>query len=306
MLPLLLYFDDEAEPAGRLAKAAGLEARVIHRHLFPDGEIRLALPTGLSDEVVIFRSLDRPNDKLIELLFAARTARELGASHLTLVAPYLGYMRQDIAFHPGEAVSQRIVGGFLANLFDAVITVDPHLHRIATLDQAIPVPHAIALSASRLLAGHVAARRANPLLVGPDEESAQWVATAAAANGFDHAVCTKVRHGDNEVLIALPEVALADRCVVLVDDMVSTGNTVAVAAGKLLAAGARSVDLAVTHALFADGAVERLRAAGVDEVWSTDCVAHPTNAIEVAPLLAEGLAAVLSSLGHVMRQRSNR
>ncbi len=295
MTPVLLYFDDEADAAGRLAEAAGIEARAIERHIFPDGEIRIALPTGLSRAVVIFRSLVRPNDKLVELLLAARTARALGAIHLTLVAPYLAYMRQDIAFHPGEAVSQRIIGGLLADLFDAVVTVDPHLHRIATLDEAIPVEHALALSASRLLADHVAARRSDAMLVGPDEESAQWVATAARAHGFDHAVCTKVRRGDLDVEIALPAIEVRGRAVVLVDDMVSTGKTVAVAAGKLLAAGARSVDLAVTHALFAEGAVERLREAGVGEVWSTDCILHPTNAIVVAPLLAEALLQVFGS-----------
>ncbi|MCZ4328253.1 ribose-phosphate pyrophosphokinase-like domain-containing protein, partial [Brachybacterium paraconglomeratum] len=86
----------------------------------------------------LYRSLDQPNEKLVELLLAARTARTLGAPHLTLVAPYLPYMRQDIAFSPGEAVSQRIVGPFLASLVDAVITVDPHLHRVASLRDVVP------------------------------------------------------------------------------------------------------------------------------------------------------------------------
>ncbi len=204
----LLYFDDEEAPALRLSKAAGLTALAIARHRFPDGELKLRLPvddTGrLPPRAMLLRSLHQPNEKLVELLLAARTGRGLGVQHLTLVAPYLAYMRQDIAFHPGEAVSQQVVGGFLAGLFDAVITVDPHLHRIDRLEQAIPVPQAVVLSGAEPMADLIAQRRPNALLVGPDGESAQWIAQAAARHGFDHAVCTKVRHGDRQVAIELP------------------------------------------------------------------------------------------------------
>jgi len=79
---------------------------------------------------------------------------------------------------------------------------------------------------------------------------------------------------------------------VLVDDVASSGVTLARAAERLRAAGAASVDVAVTHALFADGALERIRAAGVGEVWSTDCIAHPSNAVSVAPMLAAALRAI--------------
>ena len=128
---LLLCFEEDRASAQRIATAAALDLSVMERHRFPDGELKLRLPPVLPTRVVILRSLDYPNEKLIELLLVARTARTLGAHHVTLVAPYLAYMRQDIAFQPGEVVSQRVVGSFLADLFDAVITVDPHLHRVA-------------------------------------------------------------------------------------------------------------------------------------------------------------------------------
>jgi ribose-phosphate pyrophosphokinase len=287
---LLLHFDDEHESALKLARAAGLELAKIERHHFPDGELRLLLPVSLPESVVILRTLDHPNEKLLELLLAARTARELGARHLTLVAPYLAYMRQDVAFQPGEAVSQRIVGRFLADLFDAVITVDPHLHRVATLQEAVPVPRAIALTGAALLADLIAERRQRPLLVGPDEESAQWIAQAAARHGFDHAVCRKVRHGDRAVEIELPPIDVAGRAVVLLDDVASTGQTLARAARLLLAASAASVDVAVTHALFAGDALPVILDAGVGEVWSTDCIRHPSNVVSVAPLIAAALS----------------
>ena len=287
---LLLYFADEAESAARIAAAAGIRCAPIERHRFPDGELKLRLPAALPTHVVLLRSLAHPNEKLVELLLAAQTARTLGAAQLTLVAPYLAYMRQDMAFTPGEAVSQRIVGRFLAGLFDAVVTVDPHLHRIATLDEAVPVPRTVVLSGAPLLADLIARQRPGALLVGPDEESAQWVAQAAARHGFGHAVCRKVRHGDRHVEIALPALSVHGRAVVLLDDMASSGHTLAQAARGLLAAGAASVDVAVTHALFAGDAGPLLWDAGIRQVWSTDCIAHPSNAVSMAPAIAAALA----------------
>lgn len=290
--PVLLCFEDEQESGARIACAGNLDLAKIERHRFPDGEIKLRLPDVLPEQVVILRTLNDPNEKLIELLLAAQTARDLGARHLTLVAPYLAYMRQDVAFHPGEAISQRIVGRFLADLFNAVITVDPHLHRVATLQEAVPVANAIVLSGAPLLADLIAARRQQPLLVGPDEESAQWVALAASRHDFDHAVCRKVRHDDRTVEVALPDVAVAGRHIVLLDDVASTGHTVAQAARLLLAAGAASVDVAVTHALFAGDALQVMLNAGVGEVWSTDCICHPSNAVSMATSIAEALAQI--------------
>lgn len=291
---VLLCFDDEQAAAARIGAAAGVDVALIERHRFPDGELRLRLPAVLPERVAVLRTLDHPDEKLVELLLCVHTARELGARHLTLIAPYLAYMRQDIAFAPGEAVSQRIVGRFLADLFDALITVDPHLHRVGSLREAVPVTDAIVLSGAAPLADWIAVRRPRALLIGPDAESAQWVSAAAARHGFDHAVCSKIRHGDREVEITLPALAVAGRSVVLLDDVASSGHTVATAARLLRAAGAASVDLAVTHALFADDALALIRVAGVDEVWSTDGIAHVSNAVSLAPLIA----AALTDVGH--------
>lgn len=292
----LLHFDDEADAAARLAHASGLRPMAIECHRFPDGEIRLRLPVDaagqLPQRAVLLRSLSQPNEKLVELLIAAQAARGLGVRHLTLVAPYLAYMRQDMAFHPGEAVSQRIVGPFLAGLFDAVVTVDPHLHRVARLEEAVPARACAVLSGAPLLADWIAAQYAAPLLVGPDGESAQWVAQAAARHGFDHAVCHKTRHGDRSVTVTLPQVAAVGRNVVLLDDVASTGHTLAEATRLLLAAGASSVDVAVTHALLSDADLATLHAAGVGAFWSTDCVMHASNCVFMAQALAEVLASL--------------
>ncbi|TSE36637.1 Ribose-phosphate pyrophosphokinase [Tepidimonas fonticaldi] len=297
-MPLLLAFDDEAAPAQRLLAALNTAAAgatepwtlaFVQRHRFPDGEWRLRLPPELPAEVALYRSLHQPNEKLVELLLAAPAARELGARRLWLVAPYLAYMRQDAAFSPGEVVSQRHVGRWLAAAFDGLITVDPHLHRVATLAEAVPVAEAHALSAAPLLGALAAQRRPGALLLGPDEESAQWVRQAADAAGLPAAVARKVRRGDREVEVELPALDVRGRAVVILDDMASTGRTVARAAAALRAAGAASVDVAVTHALFVGDALAAMQAADVGEVWSTDSVPHASNAVALAPLLAAAL-----------------
>jgi len=287
---VVLGFDDYMAPAQRLAAHLAVHCERIAVHRFPDGESRVTVPVPLPADVAICRSLDHPNDKLVELLLAAATARKHGARTVSLVAPYLCYMRQDVEFAPGEAVSQRIVGRLLADHFDAVVTVDPHLHRVATLAEAVPAKSAIALSAAGLFGDYLQQRDPDAMLVGPDEESAQWLAAAARGHRFETAVCRKVRRGDRDVAINIPSVRLAGRAVVLVDDMASTGTTLAVAARRCLELGARTVDVLVVHGLFVGDAIADLRRAGVRHVWSTDSVLHPTNVLPLAPLLADAMS----------------
>lgn len=293
----LLYFDDEHAAALRLAEACELPAACIEHHRFPDDELRLRLPLAegepLAEQLVIYRGLDHPNEKLVELLLVAGEARRLGAKRLILVTPYLAYMRQDIAFNPGEVVSQRVIGQILAGQFDGLITVDPHLHRVATLKEAVPLEDAVTICAAPALARLIAERHPDALLIGPDAEALQWIEAAAADHGFAYGVCSKVRRGDHEVEIALPSLDFAGRAVVLLDDVASSGRTLAEAAQMLLAAGAASVDVAVTHALFAGDALAVIREAGVGHVWSTDCIAHESNAVAMAPLLAAALKPLL-------------
>jgi len=285
----LLTFADDLDPARALGKALDVEVDVVAVHEFPDGESRVTVPTGLDRETILYRSLDHPNGKLVNLLLAAEGARNQGASELTLVAPYLCYMRQDAEFRPGEVVSQRIVGRFLADHFEGIVTVDPHLHRVSTLAEAVPARRAIAVSAASAMGGFLARRADRALLVGPDAESLQWVSTVAEAAGLEYVVGAKHRLGDRRVEVTLPDRDYHGIDVVLVDDVASTGHTLAAAAGVLVGRGARRVDVLVTHALFAPGALELLGEAGVSQVWSSDSIRHPSNAVPLAPLLAAAL-----------------
>jgi ribose-phosphate pyrophosphokinase len=248
--------------------------------------------------VIICRSLQQPNDKLVELLLASRTARELGARTLTLVAPYLCYMRQDKAFRPGEAVSQRIIGRFIAELFDHLITVDPHLHRVQHLRDSFPMQTALALSATELLGDFLLQQKQDFILLGPDEESEQWVEAIAARGRFSFAVASKQRFADRHVEVSLPDLEVEGRDMVLVDDMISTGHTMIESARQLYALGAKSVSCLVTHALFSDAEDRALRQAGIRNIWSSDAIPHPSNVVALQPLLTRAMRPLINEDQH--------
>jgi ribose-phosphate pyrophosphokinase len=272
-----------------------MSVEMVHVHRFPDGESLVQVPAALPAQIILIRSLHAPNDKLIELLLACESARSLGVKRIVLVAPYLCYMRQDKAFQPGEALSQRIVGRFLSRLCDAVVTVDPHLHRTAHLSQAVPLgQHAIAVSAAPVIGRFLSEELGSPIIVGPDEESEQWVREVARQSGFEYTVGTKKRFGDRDVRIELPKQNLNGREVVLVDDVASTGHTLMDAARVVLEAGCARVCGFVTHALLDDAAMAAMKSTGVDKVWSTDSVPHQTNVVSLASVLAGPLKQLVS------------
>ncbi len=287
---LILGFPEYADQTERLAQAANLPFTVLDIHHFPDGESKVTLPGMLPERIILVRSLDHPNDKLIELILAAAGARKLGAEKVCLVAPYLCYMRQDKAFHAGEVVSQPIIGACIAAHFNGLLTVDAHLHRVHSLSDAVPVQPAINLTATDPMAHFLKDKVDDPFLIGPDGESEQWVAAIAAHHGFDYAVAKKERLGDREVKISMPDCGYTNRNLVLVDDVASTGRTLAEAARLLQIHNPASISVLVTHALFVGNALEELRESGVANIWSCDAIPHTTNAVPLASLLAGELA----------------
>ena len=259
-------------------------------HRFPDKELRVTV--GAASEItIVFASLYQPNDKLLALLFASEALRRNGAKRLVLVSPYLCYMRQDAAFHESEAISQKVIGQLLAGSFDRIVTVDAHLHRTDNIGDVFPGIEANDLSAAPTIAEALRAGiDRKTIVVGPDEESRSWVSDLATRLGLDHAVGRKCRLGDRSVEVVFPEpTLLANRPVLLVDDIVSSGATIAACTKSLQSAGVTEIDAVITHALFPPEFVDTLFAAGVRSIKSADSVPHPTNAIGLDGVLAEAL-----------------
>ena len=286
---MIFAFPECLEPAARLGDAMHLAMTPLELRHFPDGETLLRAIDPAPELAILYRSLDRPNAKIFELLLAASALRESGARRVVLVAPYLAYMRQDKAFHPGEAVSQKVLGGLIAGHFDGLVTIDPHLHRIASLAEMVPGIPALALSAAPVLANAIGAEN-GPVLIGPDAESRQWVESIAAPSGLDVLIGEKRRLGDRNVEMAITGIeTAAGRPVVLVDDMVSSGTTLIEAARLALAAGASRVEAAVTHCLAGPEDLAAMREAGISRLIATDTVPGPRATAHVAGLIAEAL-----------------
>jgi ribose-phosphate pyrophosphokinase len=285
---LILPLPGNEALAGAVAALAGAELGALEHRRFPDRESYVRLVSDVRGrEVVLVCTLVDPDPQFLPLAFAARTARALGAAKITLVAPYLAYMRQDMAFHPGEAVSSVQFAALLSREVDRLITVDPHLHRHHALSEIYSIP-AEALHAAPLLADWIARNVPDPLIVGPDVESAQWA--EAIAGDAPSVVLEKTRRGDRDVAIRFPDLApWRGRTPVLVDDIAASGRTLVEACRGLAAQGFAAPVCAVVHPLFAGDAYAALSAVA-GRIVSTDTAPHPSNGVSVAPLIAKALA----------------
>lgn len=293
MTVAVFAFHEDRLPAKRLAAALGVGLQPVDLHILPDGE-SLPSVSGAAETVLLYRSLDRPDAKLMPLLLAGDALRRAGARRLVLVAPYLPYLRQDAVFEPGQPLSRDVIGALLGPRFERIVTVEPHLHRTADLTPVFAGTPVTALSAAALLAARIGPTE-DPVIVGPDEESQPWVMRIAETLGAPHLVLRKHRHGDREVELEMPAGAcVTGRRLAIVDDICSTGGTLIGAVRRLRAAGAASVDIAVVHALFKPGVGATLQRMGVGSVISTDACPHPSNRIRVAGLLADALLEELS------------
>ncbi|QQZ39462.1 ribose-phosphate pyrophosphokinase [Pseudomonas sp. SK3(2021)] len=292
MNPLLFCLD------GNLALHAGLITRARFQsgecefRQFPDEESYVRVLSDVQGrDAVVLCSLHRPNSLFIPLCFLAQTLRELGARSVGLVAPYLAYMRQDQRFHPGEAVSARLFAALLAPHTDWLVTVDPHLHRIHDLGTLYPVPHRV-VHAAPALARWISSEIALPLLIGPDSESEQWVAHVARLAKAPFVVLQKVRLGDREVSVSVPDIERwHGHTPVLIDDIISTGHTLLETAGHLRQAGLCPPVALAVHGVYAEDAQRALQAAGI-RAFTTNSIPHASNAIDLSALLAQAIEAL--------------
>ena len=248
--PLLFALPGSDGFASRLASALGGDVGQVLLRDFPDGESYLRVETNpTSRHVAIVATLDNPNEKTLPLIFLADALRDLGATRVGLVAPYLSYMRQDARFRPGEAITSRSFAALMSNHVDWLLTVDPHLHRYAALSDVYAIP-ATAVHVATDLGMWIAANIDSPFIIGPDA---------------------------------------ASHTPVLVDDIISTGQTMVAAIHHLRQQGANAPICLAVHAVFANDAYGKLRSAGASGGVTTNTVTHASNCIDVVPAIAREL-----------------
>lgn len=295
MKPVILPLPGNEGMAIRLAGALSAEVGSLHMRRFPDQESYVRIDTAIENRNVILAcTLDRPDEKFLPLIFTAAAARDLGAAGIGLVAPYLAYLRQDRRFQSGEAVTSRYFAKALDCWIDWLVTIDPHLHRLTSLSEIYSARTANA-HAAPAISTWIRDSVLNPLLIGPDSESEQWVSAVAKDAGAPFLVLEKTRRGDRDVDVSVPDVERwRGHTPVLVDDIISTARTMIETLGHLKAAGLAPPVCIGVHAVFADNAYAELRRAGAGRIVTTNSISHESNKIDITPLLAKGVQSVLN------------
>lgn len=294
MPPIFFAMPGNETFAARLGGLLAWEPGELQVRRFPDGESNLRFLSNVAGrEIALVCTLDRPDEKFMALYLAASIARELGASRVGLIAPYLSYMRQDARFHEGEGITSVHFAKLISSCCDWLITVDPHLHRHHDMNEIYPVPTKIA-HASSAISAWITQNVLRPVVIGPDAESEQWVAEVAKAVGCPYTVLKKIRHGDRDVQVSVPNAEqIRGMTPVLVDDIVSTARTMIAAASHLRAARLAPPVCVAVHPLFSGDAYEALQAAGVGRVVSCNTIRHSTNVIDLCGTLADAITEFL-------------
>jgi ribose-phosphate pyrophosphokinase len=268
--------------ATRTASLLGCEVDLTEFKDFPDGEVYCRVTGELrGKDIVLIQSTPTANDYvyLLELIDACDEAKSL-----TVVMPYMGYARQDKRFHPGEPISARALARTIRA--DRVFTVNVH-------DPSV-LPYfpceAADLNAAGVIGNYIVNMSLHdPVLMAPDDGALKLVRPAAEQYGLPYDYLEKTRLSGEEVKIAPKNLDIKGRDVVLMDDIVSTGGTIAEAIKLLKAQGAREVHVACVHAVLVRNALLRMHQAGMRSMLSTDTLERATSKVSVAPIIAEAV-----------------
>ncbi len=271
-----------------LAKKMSAEIGECMIRKFPDGESYTRILSDVKGKcVVLVCTLHEPDEKLLPLYFLSHTAKSLGAMCTCLVTPYLAYMRQDKVFNEGEGITSAFFGKLISGFADSITTIDPHLHRISSLGEVYDIPNRV-IHAADEISKYIKKNIHNPVLIGPDSESEQWVSDVAKKAGVPFTVLQKVRHGDRDVEVSVPDVdKYKEATPVLVDDIISTARTMIETVEHLKNAGMKPPICIGIHAVFSGNAYQDLYDAGAEDVITCNTIPHLSNKIDLSEVIAK-------------------
>lgn len=273
-----------------LCKQLDVEVGTCELREFPDGETYLKIDETINKrDIIIFDSLYKPNKKIVALIFAVETLKELGAKSVGLVAPYLSYMRQDKRFKPGEAITSNYFASLISHYFDWLVTIDPHLHRHHSLDEIYSIPTTV-VHAAPVISKWIMENIEKPIVIGPDIESEQWVSKVAKDAQAPFLVLEKIRRGDRDVEVSHPDVEkYKEHTPVLVDDIISTARTMIETVKHIVKAKMKSPTCIGVHAIFSQNAYDELKASGAGKIVSCNTIMHKSNKIDLSSILVKAI-----------------
>jgi len=275
-----------------IAEALNVEAVPVFFKTFPDGEsyIRFNIDSLQDEDVAIVQTTSPPQDqRLIQLLLMADNALEMKARSITAVVPYFAYSRQDKRFLAGEAFSVKTIVKLLKNCgVNRIITVNTHNPKVLKTFNT-PVED---LSAIPLLAEYFKAKGLveNPvsLSVGKKALSVAKEADSVLKGGFDY-VSTRRDVVTGNVTLEEKELRIENRGVIIFDDIISSGGTMAKAVKLVKEQGAKKVYVACVHPLLMGDAKKRILESGAEEIIGTDSVPSSVSKVSIAPLISKAL-----------------
>ena len=267
--------------ATQVARALKTTVVDVKYSRFPDGELYL-MAGEIDDEMIIVGSVV-DNDSLVQLMLLA-DACDRATNRLVL--PYMAYARQDKRFKAGEPISSRVVARALSQGVSEVITVNIHEKEVLK-SFAVPAQN---ISLAKDIGTYIKTLRlANPLILAPDEGAIAFAEQVASAEGWEFDHLEKTRLSGVEVRMAPRQLSAESRSVVIVDDIISTGGTIATAAGMLYEQGAKDIFAACVHGVFTGGAYNRLMATGIRDVICSDTIERSCSRISAADRIAQAL-----------------
>ena len=258
---------------------------------FPDDEFYVRVLDDISGEDVMIVQTAYPDQKIVELLLMQDAVHDAGAKKITVVLPYFGYSRQDKKFEEGEAISSRAVAQHISMHADCVITVDPHKEHILKF---FSVP-AYSCSAVSTIAKYLKEKNID-FVLAPDKGAKERAKEAATLIDCEYDYLEKTRIDGTTVKITPKKLDAHGKHVAIIDDIISTGGTMANSIKELKKQGAKTVSIACTHGLFVGGAKEKLLSADCDEIISTDTIETEFSKVSAADCIAEIL---LKTLPHI-------
>lgn len=280
-----------------LSRLTGIHLVNVETKLFPDGESYIRFTEELSGQDLIIVQTLYPNQdkKFLELLLAVDAAKDLGCRDVIVVVPYLAYSRQDKAFLRGEAISIKTLLKTLSYVgANYLITIDIHKEESLKYFKGTSVN----LDPTPLYASVIKRECRNPVIVAPDQGAASKATKLTQMLGYgDYVVFKKFRDKvTGDIKHEFTDAVVNGRDAVIVDDIISTGLTIANIAQYLIKQGASKVYVVCSHGLFVGNALEKLTSSGVYEIYSLNTVALPNGVkvLDSAPLIANALSNILN------------
>ncbi len=253
---------------------------------FPDGELYVRIDSDIDEDVVLIQTT-YPNEKILELFLLQDALRERGARRIITVVPYFGYSRQDKIFKEGEAISARAMARHIELYSDAFIGVDLHADSIREWFE-IPALH---LHATGPIAAYLE-KRGVEVVISPDKGGYHRASLVAEKMGVEFDYLEKTRLSGDTVVIKPKNLDISGKKVAIVDDIISTGGTIARAAEQLREQGASRIYAVCTHGLFIGRALENMKK--VDEFAATDTIESEYSKISVAEVIARGIRELMN------------